>query len=130
MSMNDPIASALSLIMNAEKVGRRECLLKPRSRLLKQLLTLLQHHNYVQDIAEVADGKGGYLKVKLSGTINKCGVIKPRFSVSIQDYEKFERRYLPAKDFGILIVSTSKGIMAHTEAKAQHLGGRLLVYCY
>ena len=62
--MNDPIASALSLMLNAEKGGQRDCLLKPRSRLLKQLLTLLQHHGYVQDIAEVADGKGGYLKVE------------------------------------------------------------------
>ena len=46
------------------------------------------------------------------------------------DFEKFERRYLPAKDMGILIVSTPAGIMTHVEAKKKGLGGRLLAYCY
>ena len=41
-----------------------------------------------------------------------------------------EKRYLPAKDFGILIMSTSKGIMTHYDAKKKNLGGKLLSYCY
>ena len=45
-------------------------------------------------------------------------------------FEKFERRYLPAKDLGILFVSTPKGIMTHYDAKAKKLGGKLLAYCY
>jgi len=68
--------------------------------------------------------------LNLTGNINKCGAIKPRFPVTIMDYEKFERRYLPAKNFGILMVSTSKGIMTHEEAKKKGLGGVLIAYCY
>ena len=58
------------------------------------------------------------------------GAIKPRFAVKATEYEKFEKRYLPAKGFGILIVSTVKGLMTHYEAKQQGLGGRLIAYCY
>ena len=64
------------------------------------------------------------------GNINKCGSIKPRYNIKKEDYEKFEKRYLPAKDFGFLIVSTSKGVMSHMEAKEKNIGGRLLAYFY
>jgi small subunit ribosomal protein S8 len=62
--------------------------------------------------------------------LNKCGVIKPRFKVRIGDYEKYEKRYLPAMDFGILIISTSKGIKTNTLAKKENLGGLLISYVY
>ena len=45
-------------------------------------------------------------------------------------FEKFERRYLPAKGFGILIVSTSIGMMTNEEAKIKMIGGKLLAYVY
>ena len=64
------------------------------------------------------------------GTINKCGVIKPRLGVKKNNFEKFEKRYLPSKDFGFLIVSTSKGLMVHNEAKEKGVGGNLIAYCY
>ena len=44
--------------------------------------------------------------------------------------EKFEKRYLPAKDFGILLVTTNKGVMTHEEAKKNHVGGKLLAYVF
>ena len=71
--------------------------------------------------------KGGYLKINLLGSINAIGVIKPRFAVSVDEFEKFEKRFLPAQDMGIILVSTSKGIMTHTEAKNK-IGGKLFAY--
>ena len=79
---------------------------------------------------EVDDGKGGYIQINLIGHINKCGAIKPKYPVKNDQFEKFENRYLPAKDFGIILVSTNKGIMTHIEAKEKKIGGRLLAYCY
>ena len=76
------------------------------------------------------DGKAGLIKVNLNGNINKCGVIKPRFAVKRKDFEKFEKRYLPAKDFGIIIISTPDGLMTHIQAKEKNLGGRLIAYVY
>lgn len=127
---NDPLAAALSKIMNAERVGKREVLIKPASKLLKEVLNILNEHNYVGSFEEIDDEKGGVLKVNILGNVNKCGAIKPRFSSKHNNFEKWEKRYLPAKDFGLLIVSTPQGIMAHNLAKEKKTGGKLLAYCY
>jgi len=62
--------------------------------------------------------------------LNKCGAIKPRFSTTIDEFTKFEKRFLPAANFGFLVVSTSRGVVVHKEAIKNNLGGKLLAYCY
>ena len=47
-----------------------------------------------------------------------------------RQYEKWESRYLPAQDFGLLIMSTNQGVMNHYEAKKERIGGRLLAYIF
>ncbi len=128
--LNDPLAAALAKIMNAEKVGKREVVIRPASKLIKTILNIMNEHSYLGSFEEMEDEKGGALKVNLLGNINKCGVIKPRFSTKYNTYEKWEKRYLPAKDFGIIIVSTSQGIMIHPQAGEKKVGGKLLAYCY
>ena len=90
----------------------------------------MQENNFIGEYKEIDDGKGGMIKINLLGKINKCGVIKPRYPVKRDEYEKFEKRHLPAKDFGLIFVSTTKGITTHAEAKKNNLGGVLLAYCY
>ncbi|MBI2662508.1 30S ribosomal protein S8 [Candidatus Woesearchaeota archaeon] len=128
--LNDPLAAALSKIVNAEKVGKREVLIKPASAILKKILGIMNEHSYLGTFELVEDGKGGIIKLNLLGNINRCGVIKPRFSTKKDNYEKWEKRYLPAKDFGVIIVSTPQGIMTHIEAKEKGMGGKLLAFCY
>ena len=128
--MQDTIASALSNILNAEKIGRSFCIVKPFSKMLKELLTIMNEKGYLGSFELIDDGRGRMIKVNLIGKVNKCGVVKPRFSVKKDEYEKFEKRYLPAKGFGMLIVSTSKGIMTHTDAFEKKLGGKLIAYVY
>ncbi len=130
MSQNDTLASALSAIHNAEKVGKMTCKIKPGSKTIKKVLTLMRENHYIGSYEEVPDSKGGHLLVNLIGKVNKCAAIKPRFPVSMENYEKFEKRFLPAKDFGILIVSTNKGMVAHSVAKENKSGGKLIAYCY
>ena len=76
------------------------------------------------------DGKAGVFQVKLLGNINNCGVIKPRYPVKREELEKWESRYLPARDFGLLLLTTTKGIVSHAEAKKNGIGGKLLAYVY
>lgn len=128
--MNDTLAAALSAILNAEQLGRDSCSFGPSSNMIKKVLGIINEEGYIGSYEIVEDGKGNIIKVNLIGRLNKCGVIKPRFSVKKTDYEKFEKRYLPAKDFGMLIVSTQKGIMAHTKAIEKGLGGKLIAYVY
>ena len=128
--LNDTFADTMSLILNNELIGRSECTLKPASKIIRQLLKVMKENDYVSDFKEVEDSRGNYIQLKLNGNINKCGVIKPRYSVKNKEFEKFERRFLPAKDFGILLISTPKGIMTHYDAKSKKIGGKLLAYCY
>jgi small subunit ribosomal protein S8 len=91
---------------------------------------VIHRHKYIGAFELMDDGRGGKFKVKLIGKINECGVIKPRFSVGKGEFIKWEKRYLPASDTGILIVTTSKGIMDQRQAAKSGTGGRLLGYVY
>lgn len=128
--LNDPLANMMSLILNNELIGRQECLIKPSSKIIKELLRVMKENGYVGDFTEVEDSRGNYIKLTLTGSLNKCGVIKPRYSVKGRNLEKFEKRYLPAKNVGLLLISTPRGIMTHHDAESKKTGGRLLAYCY
>jgi len=128
--LNDPLANVLSYVNNHERLGRKEITVANNSKFIRQILTILNENGYLGEYKEIEDGKGKLLEINLIGAINKTGVIKPRFNVKKDDFEKFEKRYLPAKDFGIMIVSTSKGLLTHVQAKEKALGGRLICYCY
>jgi len=128
--MEDIISHALSQIKNAEKIGRRECIIKSGSNLLRELLNVMRKEGYIGEFEIVDNGRGGLIKVQLLGKINNAGAVKPRFSANKDTFVKFEKRYLPALDFGVIIVSTTKGMMTHTQAKKAKIGGQLLAYVY
>jgi small subunit ribosomal protein S8 len=130
MTMNDPLANAMSQILNAEKNAKAEATLRPSSKILKRVLEIMKDEGYVGEFTEIEDGKGNQLKISLLGKINKCGVIKPRFALTLEEFEKFEKRFLPAQGFGILIISTSQGVITLDEAKKRKIGGKLLAYAY
>jgi len=128
--LNDPLANALATLKNAERVGKRECIIKPASKLIGRVLKLMQDYGYIEVFEWIDDGKAGMFKVLLKGNINDCNVIKPRYPVKKNQFEEWESRYLPAENFGILILSTNKGIISQYEAKNEEIGGRLLGYVY
>ncbi|MDR2623078.1 MAG: 30S ribosomal protein S8 [Methanobrevibacter sp.] len=130
MVLMDPLANALTNIRNNELQVNSSCIIVPASKLIGQVLTTMKVENYIDEFEYMDDGKAGKFLVELEGNINQCGVIKPRHSVKKDEFEKFEKRYLPAKNFGILIVTTPEGIMTHSEAKKKGIGGRLLAYMY
>lgn len=127
--LHDPLADALSTIKNAERVGKRECVVRS-SKAIKALLQIMKDHGYVGVYEYVEDGHGGKFRVELSGKIVDCNVIKPRFSVKTDEFEKWEKRFLPAKEIGILILTTPKGIIDHKKAKELNTGGKLLAFVY
>jgi small subunit ribosomal protein S8 len=129
MVLNDPIADALSKINNSVKALKSQITLK-KSKLLISLLGVLKENGYVGSYEIVDDGKQGKVNVNLLGRINKCGVIKPRYPVKIADIEKYEKKFIPAKGFGIIVLSTNKGLLTQGQAREQNVGGTLVAYCY
>ena len=130
MALNDTLAAALSKILNAERVSKRTVEITPLSGVLRKVIEILNEEGYVGTPAEIEDSRGNRFNLALLGKVNKCGAIKPRHAVAFDNFEKYEKRFLPAKNFGIILVSTSKGIMTHTKAKEARTGGKLLAYCY
>lgn len=130
MALNDPIADALSKILNAEKIGKKEVELYPVSNVLLQILDIFRKHRYVGEYKVEETTRGRIITLNLLGNINDCNSIKPRFPVTLKEFDKFEQRYLPAVDFGIIIITTSQGLMTLKEAREKKIGGRLLAYCY
>ena len=130
MVLQDTLGDSLSHILSYDKLGRKEVILNKSSKMIRNTLDIMKNNGYVGAYEIVEDGKGNKIKLNILNNINKCGVIKPRHKVKKTEFEKFEKRYLPAKGFGILLVSTSKGLMTNEEAKEKGIGGKLIAYCY
>ncbi len=128
--MTDTLANGLTTIMNNEMRNRAECVISPASRLLGRVLRVMQLSGYIGEFEFVDDGRSGKFKVQLLGRVNKCGALKPRFSVGAREFEVWEKRFLPSRDIGVLVVSTSQGVLSHRKAKEKKIGGRLLAFVY
>ena len=128
--MQDLINDAISNLRNHERIGKSECNLKPVSKLLIEVLNVFQKEGYIGDFEKVDDMRGGVINVKLIKRINDCGVIKPRYSSKSDEFPKWEKRYLPSRDFGVIVVTTPEGVMSHRDAKEKGIGGRLIAYVY
>ena len=128
--LNDPLANALSSIKNAEVKGKGTCDIQPSSKLIGRVLNLLKEKGYIKEFELIDNGKAGFFKVMLKGNINNCGVIKPRYPIKNDDLDRWESRYLPAQNFGLLILTTTKGIVSQDEARKDGIGGKLLAYVY
>ncbi len=127
--MVDLLANAINTIRTSELVGKDQCIV-PNTKLIKTVLDVMKENGYVSGYAEFMDNNAPKITITLSKNINKIGVVRPRFAVRLEDLQRFETRYIPSKDFGILIISTSKGIMTNRSAKENKIGGRLLAYVY
>ena len=130
MPMIDTLANGLTTIMNNEMRRKREGVINTASKLLGRVLRVMQLNGYIGEFEFVDDGRSGKFKVQLLGRINKCGAIKPRIPVSLKEIENWEKRFLPSRDIGVLVVSTSQGILSHREVKERKIGGRLLAFVY
>jgi small subunit ribosomal protein S8 len=130
MVLNDPLANVLSHMNIEDKKGKKQIITQHNSKMIREVLNLLKANNYVGEVKELKDLKGGMLEINLLGAINNTGVIKPRHKAKVTEYKKFEKRYLPAFGFGFLVVSTNKGIMTQEEAIKNNLGARLIAYVY
>ncbi len=130
MTMMDTLANGLTTIMNNEMRNKRECVISPASKLLGRVLRVMQLNGYIGEFEFVDDGRAGKFIIQLLGRINKCGAIKPRFSVKSDEFERLEKRFLPSRNIGVLVVSTSSGVLSHREVKKEGIGGRLLAFVY
>jgi small subunit ribosomal protein S8 len=127
--MVDRLADAIITIKNNEHIGRQECIVRS-TKLIRAVIDVMVRSSYITGYEEFDDRYAKMMKVALANKINEIGVIKPRIVVTKDNIQEYEPRFIPSRDFGILIVSTSKGLMTNKEVKEQGIGGRLIAYVY
>jgi ribosomal protein S8 len=133
MVVLNPLANALVTIYNNEVRRNKQAIIMPASKLIINVLRVMQREGYIGEFEYVDDGRWGKIVVQLLGRINKCGSISPRFPLTYRELlnmPDYIRRYLPSKEIGIIILTTSKGVMSHRDAIKLKIGGFALGYVY
>ena len=131
LQSTDPIADLLTRIRNASMVGKTEVRV-PNSKLKKVVADQLKKNKYLADV-KIEAGKP---RDTLVITINKPGE-NATFTELTRLSKPGRRVYVAANEIprvksgrGIVLVSTSKGVITGGEAFKQRLGGELLLKVY
>ena len=128
MNNQDPIADMLTRIRNANRVGRRMVLI-PKSKICTGIAQVLKDEGYIEEVDEIADTQQGQLRIKLKYSLSGDKVIhtidrtsKPGCRVyrSVGDLPQV------LNGMGIVVISTSKGVMSDRKAREANVGGELL----
>ncbi len=123
----DVVADGLNMIRNARKARKENVKIMRISNALVEVLKIMKQEGAIKKYK--IDAKEKSLSVTI-GNLNECKSIKPRFSCDKTQIEKYRRRYLPARNLGIMVISTNKGMITHKEAQEEQIGGSLVAYFY
>jgi len=122
---NDPISDLLTRIRNAS-TARKKVVVMPYSKLKEQVAAILKENGFIESVKVTADG--GFKSLELGLSSN------PETITSLIRVSKPGRRvYTSSSDIplvlggrGLVIVSTSSGVMTGRDARKKGLGGELI----
>ena len=131
LQSTDPIADLLTRIRNAAKVGKNEVRV-PSSKLKQTVAKQLQAAGYLADVKVEAAKPRDELVITISRPGENCQIneiarmSKPgrRMYVGVDEIPRVK------SGRGIVLISTSKGVITGQEARKQRLGGELLLKVY
>ncbi|MDR2350332.1 MAG: 30S ribosomal protein S8 [Deltaproteobacteria bacterium] len=128
MTMTDPIADLLTRVRNAitAKLDRVDV---PASRLKVAIVRIMKDEGFIKNFKVTRDTRQGYIRVFLKYTDTNSPVIKGLERVSRPGrrvYKKSEDILPVLSGLGVMIVSTSHGVMTDKEARRHNLGGETI----
>lgn len=128
MNNQDPIADMLTRIRNANRVGRRLVLI-PKSKICTGIAKVLKDEGYIEEYDVIEDTQQGQIRVRLKYSSSGQKVIHTidrRSKPGCRVYRKVEDLPNILNGMGIVVVSTSKGVMSDRKARENNVGGELL----
>ena len=123
----DTVADAINMIRNANRARQNSVKIKRISNLLIEILKIMKQKGVIKKYKINSEEKSVEVSI---GDLIECKAVKPRFTCSVKEIEKYKRRYLPARNIGTMIISTNKGLKTHEEAEEEGTGGSLIAYFY
>ena len=131
MLTSDPIADMLSRIRNAISVGKTEVSL-PHSNLKEKVADILVANGFLSGIKMSAEPpfKSMTITINQAGQPPKITEITRLSKPGRRQYVRSGRLPVVKRGRGIVVVSTSHGVMTGSEARAQRLGGELICKVY
>lgn len=128
----DPVSDYLSRVRNAQRAGHRRVDI-PASKLKRAMTKILVDKGYVNRFIDITDNKQGVLRLFLKYDAYGQPVIKKINRVSkpgLRKYSASENIPSSYNGLGIIIVSTSQGVMTDKEARKLNVGGEILCTVY
>ncbi|MEX0662600.1 MAG: 30S ribosomal protein S8 [Balneolaceae bacterium] len=128
----DPVSDYLSRVRNAQRAGHRRVDI-PASKLKRAMTKILVDKGYVNRFIDITDNKQGVLRLFLKYDAYGQPVIKKINRVSkpgLRKYSVAENIPSSYNGLGIVIVSTSQGVMTDKEARKLNVGGEILCTVY
>ena len=132
MHITDPVADMLTRIRNANN-AKHETVDVPASNMKKSIAQILLDEGYIKAFQIVEDGTQGIIRITLKYNAGKEKVISGLRRVSkpgLRVYVGADELPQVLRGLGIAIVSTSKGVMTDTAARAAHVGGEVLAFIW
>jgi len=132
MNVSDPIADMLTRIRNASRARHLEVVV-PASRTKREIARILRDEGFIADVAEARDGPQEILRITLKYVDGKAPVVSGLKRVSKPGLRVYAGKTdIPRVlgGLGIVIVSTSQGIMTGAQAKKAQLGGEVLAFVW
>lgn len=130
--MNDPIADFLTRIRNAQTAGHRKVDV-PASKLKRAMAKILVDKGYISKYIDIQDGKQGVIRMFLKYDTYGLPVIRniKRYSKpGLRKYSGSAEVPRSQNGLGVVILSTSKGVMTDKEARKLNVGGEVLCTVY
>jgi small subunit ribosomal protein S8 len=132
MQITDSIADMLTRIRNANS-AKHDIVQVPASNIKKSIAQILVDEGYIKSFKVIEDGKQGIIEIALKYGPNKSQVITGLRRVSkpgLRIYSNCEDMPKVQNGLGIVILSTSKGIMTDKDARKANVGGEVLAYIW
>ncbi len=133
MSMTDPIADLLTRIRNGSK-AHMNAVDVPASNLKRDIIGILKQHKFVKDVVDIPDNKQGILRVYLRYVAGDTPVLNGIQRVSRPGLRRYfdagETRQSTFNTRGMLLLSTSSGVMTNFDAAQKGVGGEVLLRCW
>lgn len=131
MVTTDPIADMLTRIRNANQ-QKHETVSIPYSNLKNDLANILKNEGFVTDfvVNEEGNHKNIVITLKYKGNERVITGLKRVSKPGLRQYAKINEIPKVLNGLGIVVLSTSQGLMTDKEARAKNIGGEVLAYIW